>query len=340
MDFKKKLIISGTVLGVLVVLFIVGQIAAALRNAPTGEVLFPAFKPDLVASIAITDKNGAIELRKAGDDWQILSGGRSFDLDESRVEAILTGVADLRKNQVASSRPETWGDFSVDEAQAVRLVLRKADGTALVDCFLGKAGTTSFSQYLRLAGENEVIQANSRFDYTTNLKDWVQLGLFPDLLQTDSVAAISIASNISFLDTETGIEAAERPVSVSLVNTGEVKEEKPVWQARGNEGLPVSADKVTSFISAFANFTAEDVVVDPAAANIDETAVPLGAITLTLADKTTWTLVLVAGVEGDKTRFYVKRGDGRYYYIATDWSLRSLFTGLESFIEALVLNLE
>src|SRR3989304_7404925 len=101
MDFKKKLIISSSILGGLIVLFVIGTAAAAINRAPQGEILFPDFKADAIVSITVTDQNGVIELDKTQGDWNIRSAGKNYEADRTTIGNLVNNIADLRKNNIA-----------------------------------------------------------------------------------------------------------------------------------------------------------------------------------------------------------------------------------------------
>lgn len=337
MDFKRKLLIYSSMLGLLTLIFIIASLIRALTSAPEGEILFPGFKSEAVRAVSLTDKSGSIELKKTGEEWEILYQGKVFEPDKSRLDQLITTFIDLRKTKVVSSQRANWPNFAIDEEQALHLVLRYADNSVAVDCYLGKGATTSSSQYLRLANAEEVLQVDKRLSYATSLKSWVKLRLFPEGITAETVKRVEVQSKISFESREGNLIPVKRNLSFVLVNTGEKKEEKLVWQVEGKTQLPLSSDKVSNLINSFGGFYADDVVVDPVSQGLDLEQTPLGTVTLTLTDGKSYGFELLQASSKEKGKYFVRSVGSKYIFTSTDWGVRNLVNGLEAYLEEGVL---
>jgi len=337
MDFKKKLLIYSSILGFLVVVFIITSIIRAVTSVPEGEILFPGFKSEAVRTVSLKDKSGGIEFKKTGEEWEILYAGKIFEPDKSKLDQLITAFIDLRKTKVVSSQRANWPNFGLDDEQALHLVLRYADNSVAVDCYLGKGATTSSSQYLRLANAEEVLQVDNRLSYVTSLKSWVKLRLFPEGITVESVKRIDVKAAMSFESREGNLIPVKRNVSFALVNTGEKKEEKIVWQVEGKSQLPISSDKVSNLINSFQGFYADDVVVDPASEGLGLDQSPLGTVSLTLSDGKSYSFELLQASNKEKGKYFVRSAGSKYVYTSTDWGVRNLVNGLEAYLEEGVL---
>jgi hypothetical protein len=329
LDFKKKLLIYGAILGVLVVLFVIGVVVQAVSQEPRGEKIFGQLKTDAVEKITVTDKTGSLAIAKEGAAWKIALGAKKFDAAKTAVDTLLSGMADLRKKNTASTNKDAWTTFNVDDANAVRIVLSGAGGSVLADCYFGKGGVTSLSQYIRLPGGPDVIQTDSRIEKTTQLKEWVERRLFPESFYVDDVERVLVKTNLVFNDQA---QSLAQNLAYTLVPGEKNKEGYTTWKIQENDKLPVSPQKTSSFISAVAGFNADDVVQEPEKLNLDLTR-PMGSIAVRLKSGKTYTISLLAKTASDPNSFYIANQDATYIYTGNNWNLKSLFGPWQSLID-------
>jgi hypothetical protein len=336
MDFKKKLVIYGSILLGLAVLFAVGTIVQALSLEPQGQKVFAQLKTDAVEKIEVTDRTGKLEIAKgAGQNgaWQILAGGKQYDASKSAVDGLLANFADVRKLDVVTGNKDNWPSFNVDDANAVHIVLAGAGGAALAECWFGKGGATSFSQYVRLPGSPDVIQTDLRVEKTALLKDWVERRLFGAGFYVDDVERVLVKTSLVF-----GGDAkpAVQHLAYTLVPGDKNKEGYTTWKLAENEKLPLAPQKVSTFVNAMAGFTGDDVVQDPEELKLDPSRA-LGSIVVRLKKGQSYTLYLLGRAAGDPNTFYVTNQDDKYVYTSNNWSLQGLFGGANEIIDTTAL---
>ncbi len=321
MDFRKKLIVYASILGVLVVLFVVGTAARASALVPQGTPLFPAFKSDEVAKITVTDKSGKIEIEKSGDAWTILADGRQFDASKKNVQALLDNFKDVRKNMIVTTDKSKWLQFNVDPADAVHMVLASASGATLAECWFGKGGTTSFTQFVRLPGDPAVIQTDLRIEKTSALKEWAQMRLFPEPFYVADVESLTLKTSLVF---DQHAKGYAQHLAFTLVAGEKDKQGEPTWKMSESERLPISSSKVSNLINSVVGLTGDTLVVDPGKLKLDP-AKPLGSIQIRLKSGKTATLSLLGKVADNPDSYYVTNQDAKYIYTLSNWSLSSIF---------------
>jgi hypothetical protein len=329
LDFKKKLLIYGAILAVLIVLFVVGVVVQAVSLEPQGEKIFAQLKTDAVEKITVTDKAGSLTVAREGASWKIALGAKTFDAAKTAVDSLLSGVAEVRKKNTASSNKDTWTTFNVDDANAVHIVLSGAGGTVLADCYFGKGGATSLSQYIRLPGGPDVIQIDSRIEKTTQLKEWVERRLFPEGFYVDDVERVLVKTNLVFNEQA---QSLAQNLAYTLVPGEKNKEGYTTWKIQENDRLPVSPQKTSSFVSAVAGFNADDVVQEPEKLNLDMTR-PIGSIAVRLKTGKTYTISLLAKTAADPNSFYIVNQDAKYIYTGNNWNLKGLFGSWQTLID-------
>jgi len=341
MDYQRKLMISSSILGGLIVLFLIGSIIGAVGVAPEGKILFPEFKGGSVVSIKVTDKNGSLTVSKESDEtWRIHYNENTFEPNQLTVGMLIKNLSDLRQTNEITANPEAWSNFNVDETDAVRYVVTEADGTVSVDAYFGKRGPTSFSQYVRCAGSDTVLQTDYNIEQTAALKDWVELRLFPDTIKIEEVSEISIQSRVAFFQGDSGIDAKPNTIALTIIPTGDIVDEKPVWQIKGYANIPLSYDKIVSYINMLNGFAGRDIVADPQSADISPDDRPLGSVTIRLKNGAADTLFLLTAVPGDDQLYYVTNQNRKYVYVQEDWTIRNLIKGAEGFVDEAALLLQ
>ncbi len=296
---------------------------------PQGEKLFAQLKTDAVARITVTDPKGKLEVAKEGGSWKVTAGGKTFDASKTAIETLLKNFADVRERNVVTSNKDAWKDFNVDDANAVRIVLSGADGAALADCFFGKGGTTSFSQYARLSSSPDVVQTDVRVEKTTSLKEWAELRLFPESFYVDDVERILFKSALLFNDQG---KTFARNLSMTFVPGEKNKEGYATWKLVESERFPLSPQKMSNFVNAIVGLTADDVVPDPEKLKLDP-AHPAGSVAVRLKSGQTRTLSLLGVVAGDPASFYITNQDAKYIYTASNWTLRAVFADASTLLD-------
>lgn len=329
MDFKKQLIVYASILGVLVVLFVVGAVVQAASMGPQGEKVFPQFSADAAAKITVTDQKGAVEVDKAGGGWRVAVGGKTFDASKTAIDTLLKNFADVRKRDVVTANKDKWLDFNVDESHAVRVVVAAADGKPLADCYFGKGGTTSFSQYVRLPGAPDVIQTDVRIEKTTALKEWAEMRLFPDAFYVDDIDRILYKTSLVFNDQA---KSFTHDLAYTLIPGEKNKEGYTTWKIAESERFPISPQKVSSLANSIAGFAGDDLVQDPAKLKLDP-AHPAGSVAVRLKSGKTYTLSLLGSVAGEPDSYYVTNQDAKYIYTANNFGLRAIFSDASALID-------
>ncbi len=337
MEFKKQFIIYGSILAGLAAFFILGTVVKVSGAVPRGEKVFPDLKKEAVVRIDITDKTGRLELEKGTTGWLVKTNGKSFEAAKDTADSLITNFTDMRRASTAGTGRDTWAAFSVDDASAAKITLYDSSGTVQAACFFGKGGSTSFSQYVRLPGADEVIQIDSRIEKTTLLKDWVERRLFPDFT-ADDVARVAVNTSLIFSDKA---EPVKRSLAYTLVQGEKDKDGGNTWKITEDERLPLAGATVNGFISSLSRFTAENVVTSPQTTDLDQQH-PLGSVTVTMKSGITYTLFLLDKAPEGTDVFYVTNQDHRNVYTAGNWALKDIFRqGVDSFIDAqALLNLQ
>lgn len=135
------------------------------------------FAKDDVDSIAITDAKGAtMTLKKADGKWMI-DGDRKVPAMASRVDALLTTLADAKRGLAVATTPDAFARFGVAEDAPTHHVVLKAGDRVAADIYFGTS--SGYKQlHVRTAGSNDVVTVGlSDNDISVQTTDWIDRDL-------------------------------------------------------------------------------------------------------------------------------------------------------------------
>ncbi len=156
---------------------VLGTLAYAVMRAPEkGEGRqkrprpAPTFKAAEITKLEITtQKDERTTLEKRGDRWMITSPGE-WPADPAMVKGLTDGLEKLGFGDVVTSKADKHAEMGVAESGSVRVKVTTAGGAT--EFLLGQ--TMSGFTMFRLAGKDEVWQADRLFPYAANKapKEW------------------------------------------------------------------------------------------------------------------------------------------------------------------------
>lgn len=196
MDLKKHRLVIGAVVFValLVVTFVVVRRTAEHRyDEPVASERprLPELKRDQIDEIEIQRPHeAAIRLVKRGESWR-LAAPVDAEASQSAVSTALDKLVELEVTGIAATRRENHERLEVDDAHAVRVIVRHGTST-LVDLLIGayKSGNTMVRQH----GQDRVlaVEGSIKFAFNKEPKDWRDRAITS--LSPDDVREISFAS--------------------------------------------------------------------------------------------------------------------------------------------------
>ena len=163
-------------------------IAVEKRYRPTvleargGDAVFPALRGRTggVAVIEVGREGAAFALERRGNGWANAGLG-GYPATVELVEAVLSGIADLRYLEPKTARAALYPKLGVEDAGpgagSTRLTLGDGDGGVLADLVVGKAkprtaNTDRAGVYIRLPGRERVWLAEGTLDVHRGASGW------------------------------------------------------------------------------------------------------------------------------------------------------------------------
>ncbi|PIZ72864.1 hypothetical protein COY07_02685 [Candidatus Peregrinibacteria bacterium CG_4_10_14_0_2_um_filter_43_11] len=171
-DILKKigaLKIALIVFGVLVLFILIVEKpgSSSMDKIVQGQpLLFPRFSVEMITHITITPSEASfppIALRHVDEKWFV----DDYVADAERVAGLLYTLENLKKESVVSNNPSRQLLFGADSVSGTSVQIWK-NSKELIHFYAGKPTETE-SQYLRLDGDNEVLQVTPAMTPFLNL---------------------------------------------------------------------------------------------------------------------------------------------------------------------------
>lgn len=298
MDYRTKVLVLSTVLGVLSLTALLGAVfsqqSVAQRQAQE------ALLAGLVSSDVLGLQVGSDLVLTKTASWGLTYQGKAFPASSDRVETYLKTLSALQRERLVTR--EDGQAFGLEKDFKTLKLLGK-DSKVLFELQVGGANELGDKVYVRLAGSPEIWQTDRGFARTLDLdfNTWADLSLFPGRKEADLI-------RIAF---DSRIETADKSVFAPFDLVKTTKEGKAVWEdslsKASTEPMASWAGLVPSF--RFGAYAAPSEA--PAAGS------PLGTLTASWSDGTT--TVVTIGAPDAQNRYRASEGT-RDFWI-NDWSL-------------------
>ncbi|MBI5472790.1 MAG: DUF4340 domain-containing protein [Ignavibacteriae bacterium] len=294
---KRNWIILGGILILLTIaaFIVLQQPGEQSSSTSAGEPLF-TYDSAAVDKIELLATSGSVTLEKIGGQWKVTTP-LSYPADVNAVAAAVGKGKELKVMSLVSTNPAKQTTFSVDSSAT--LVRISANNTEVAAFRVGKPSNSWTETYVRKEGSNDVhsVEGLLTMTFVKQPTDWRDKTIF----KTDQ----ALLSNVTFQFGDTTFMLT--------------KKDSAAWVIGGET---TNSTTVTSFLSALANFQADE-FVDTAI-----TAMPKLSTTIAAA--------------GSQLRFY-KRPDGKYYvqsssssqwFAIQEWKATQLLKRQKDFLAA------
>jgi hypothetical protein len=278
--------------------------------APT-KTVFSDLTSSTVTSIEIQPPSGkpAVKLTRRENTWWT-DPDKKHKADKNQVSALFAAIEKEVTGEVVSTNEKNFGEYEVTDTSGTRVKIFGEDGKKLQDLYVGKAGPTFFTTFVRPADGNEVINANASLSYIFNKPDgWRDKTLF-DL----TVPSI------------TGIE--EEGTS----STFTVKKSGDKWTLEKPAGKKLKDNKIETLVSTLSTLHANDFVDENSSRTLAEMGLdpPRQKVTVTYEDRSTsppkskTAVLLIGNHQETPSAWYAKRTDSDSAVTIMDYQANTL----------------
>jgi len=325
MDFRKKTISLLSILGALIVVYILTFVLSQESTYKRGSQWTPfTEKPDSYASGKVVKINNSIQLIKDGEKWFVRDdeNGPRLPAKTTRIENMLKALTARGNYPVRSKNPASFKNFGLDGESAKSIFIQDG-GTVIAGFYLGNSDAGGKEIFLRrVDGElNDTSGVRSGPDvFSTYLSgsrvSWTDTRLFKNHdrngLTVDSIQTVEVHLSAAFAD-DSPVKAKEDYV---------LTRDKDDWKFSDAPETKVDPLKVESLIRSALDAAAEDY----APSGFEESAVT-AKLVLRQGDGSTH-IISLGDRPDEKYRAAVSddRENGNdYTYLLSDWTVSRLF---------------
>jgi hypothetical protein len=177
---------NNKILSIVFLVLLVFTVLSVLIGKQRGSRSFKGELTDVdtsrVTSMIIMPPVGGekVALSKSNGQWQVRSGNKSYNSDNTEVDEMLRIIMGLKAERVAARDKSKWAEYKVTDSLATRVQLLAGNKTA-ADIYLGRfsyqqiPGANPYmgqpgkmTTYVRLAGEKEVYATEGMLAMTFN----------------------------------------------------------------------------------------------------------------------------------------------------------------------------
>jgi hypothetical protein len=251
--FKKfKSGILMIILAALMIIYLIVRFAGSNDRSFRDKVL--SFDAATITEIMINDpksKEGAVDLRLAGDKWIVNNGGQDYTADSNVVKNILKQLSDLPTKRYAGKGRDAWVKYELTDSAASLVTLKSSEKT-LAEIFIGK-----FSYNMPKEQQQQAQFRQQRGDMTT----YVRLANEKEVYAVDGFLKMSFSGNINSYRFRNLSNV--NPADINRITLDEPGSRKVLENLDGKwllNGAPADSTKAVRFNSTLARLSASKFV--------------------------------------------------------------------------------
>lgn len=158
-------------IGLVVLLGLAWVTGAFKRNPSTIDVPAWKLRAETITRIRLERPGqNPLVLERSGSRWQLTAPLR-YPADSSFVRRFIEDLAATELESVVSTNPARYGNYSVADSNAIRLVAYRQAGDSL-QLFWGNTGPDFQARYVRLEGDRRVFLARTNLTFPEDLSRW------------------------------------------------------------------------------------------------------------------------------------------------------------------------
>jgi hypothetical protein len=152
------------ILGVAVILLIVSMLKNR-RYQQESKPIFDLKKEDITALTILSDQD-TVSIRQLNDTTWTPVEPDTGDIDESKVDRLISGLMEMEQTGIATQKPEKHETYNVGD-NSTRVDLKKGE-SILKSFYLGRSKSSWSQGYLRFEGEDKVYRTTKNLSYLAN----------------------------------------------------------------------------------------------------------------------------------------------------------------------------
>jgi len=277
---KRKLIIFSSILGFLIVIFIIGIVSPKNRKyIDLYEInLFSDLNEKNIAVIKLYNATGELlqinELLKKEDSWRLIIDGTEFPADQIKVDNFLEKVFQLETQRFVSENQKTLDELNIGD-NGKHISFFDGNNTLIDTVYVGTTDNTSEEYVTTTKLNNQVYTIHNSLDFYINQSHpyWSQLKLFGNEITQDEILKITVkAENIAVNE-----DLPPLNLNYTLIQTTD-DNNKSVWVLIDDDS-ELHESKINSLLNSIISFRADEFYSEYPVLSV--TRAPIGEIEFT-----------------------------------------------------------
>jgi hypothetical protein len=293
----KQLLYMLVALVVVIAIIVASKHVANKKQTQDKTSMYPKMNVEEIFSCTIISKDSTVKLVKKEGTW-VVPSYNNYRADTS-VNGMIKSILQLNKKDLVSTKPGNFAKFGLDSASdGIRAILGDKSGKSLVDIWFGQRGADYQSEYVRLAGSNEVYavegSSSNYWRYKSKNLDWKDKRIW--ILSKDLVQKVTVSSD-------------------SLNFTLE-KNQKGDWEITAPQKSAGDKTRVDAYVTELCNFQTSEWATPADSVNLKK-AFTKPALTLQVNEISGKEHKLILGSKKEGSNYLKVEGDSNIYLINT-----------------------
>jgi len=336
---KNKLLIWGSVLVIVILIFVVIEVLKDKKPSEKATKFFPDASTESITAIRIKDQNGSVRIVRKGDLWVVAktadesetgvdltnpmqenTDSTANDTSETKVEKIkkdlpadsasvvtaLEKIVAMKKDVLISENPEKQSIFEVDTANGILVEIWKNDNESMGSFFVGKRAADWSSNYVRMLGSDLVYSTsgNIRSSFFSERDRWIDKAI----LSFDRASA-------------TKVSLFKKGAS-SVITIEKSSDTSTVWNIAEPVKSPAKSEEVDEIISTLSNFKANQIEEYAFSESVMGFTEPELVATISIPGGSK--KIIVGNKKEDTSNFWVKTEGKDVVFLVNDYEIQKL----------------
>jgi hypothetical protein len=188
--------------------------------APVTKPVFTGITSATVERIEIKVPDSELVVLTKQDGVWYTDIQKKHKADPNLISSLFSTLEKEVTGEVVSDTPEHYADYQVNETSATHVKVLGREGKVIVELYVGKAGSSFFTTFVRKAGEKEVLSANASLTYVFNKPEgWRDKKVFD--FAVDDIVDVrgELTSGILHVKKEGGVWKLYEPAPGEAVST-------------------------------------------------------------------------------------------------------------------------
>lgn len=287
MEIRKKVIISGSVLLLLVGATILSESLKSQGVKMASGLFYPEYNALEIESVTVGDSANGVTLTK-GSEWRVTPRGtsKSFLADSVKVKTLLDKIGLMKRDQLVSENRSNQSSLGVTSETGIEVSYTDASKQETT-FYIGKKGANYRYSHVREKGSDRVylVSGSIRFAFKTEVNEWRDRTIFSH--SPDSISKITVVDK------------------VEITRVNDVVED--YWMVK-QDGVEKRANPQTmnSYLRSMSSYVCNDWADNTLPESYWQGANGGASVTITMLDGSSETITVGRPDESGRKRFYVK----------------------------------